>query len=69
MDSPIERIGKTQYAERIGCSREALRRVLNVELYDALRAVGYRKYQKYLTRRQVELLEELTCGYLGKNLY
>ena len=60
--SSLKRIGKTQYAERIGITEDCLRRMLNIEFYEELKITGYRKTQKHLTQAQINSLEELAVN-------
>jgi hypothetical protein len=55
--SQIKRIPKDEYARRIGVSMPVLRAMLNVEFVFDLRKVGYKKAQKHLTIKQIEVLE------------
>jgi hypothetical protein len=56
--SQIKRIPKDEYARRIGVTISTLRTMLNIEFFDELKIVGYWKSQKYLTTKQIEVLEE-----------
>lgn len=60
--SSLKRIGKTQYAHKIGITEDCLRRMLNKEFYEQLQKIGYRKTQKHLTVAQINRLEELAVN-------
>ena len=60
--SALKRIGKTQYADKIGITEDCLRRMLNREFFNELKKVGYRKTQKHLTVAQINRLEELAVN-------
>jgi len=61
-ESQIARIGKQQYASKIGITEDCLRRMLNREFFNELKKVGYRKTQKHLTVAQINRLEELAVN-------
>ncbi len=62
IESRIARIGKQQYAQRLGITEDCLRRMLNIEFFEELRKTGYRKTQKHLTQAQINRLEELAVN-------
>lgn len=62
MESKLARIGKQQYADKIGVTEDCLRRMLNIEFFEELRKTGYRKTQKHLTQAQINRLEELAVN-------
>ena len=62
IESRIARIGKQQYAQRIGITEDCLRRMLNIEFFEELRKTGYKKNQKHLTQAQINRLEELAVN-------
>ena len=62
IESRIARIGKQQYAQRIGITEDCLRRMLNKEFFTELQKVGYRKTQKHLTVSQINRLEALAVN-------
>lgn len=60
--SPIARIGKAQYAQQINVSMNQLRIMLNKEFYSELIKQGYKKEQKHLTKKQIEVIEYLAVN-------
>jgi len=50
---------KYEVANMIGVSSVTLARWLNGRYFDVLQKVGYNKYQKYLTAKQIKLLNEI----------
>ena len=58
IQSDIRRTPKDVYAKTIGVSRNVLGTMLNKEFFADLQKVGYQKSQKYLTHKQIVVLEE-----------
>lgn len=49
---------KSEYAAKIGCTRQTLCFYCNKLLIDKLKELNYRKDQKYLTPRQIAFLDK-----------
>ncbi|MDD3404994.1 MAG: hypothetical protein PHH23_01835 [Paludibacteraceae bacterium] len=62
METPLKRIGKQQYADKIGVTEDCLRKMLNREFFHEMKKTGYKKTQKHLTIAQIERLEELAVN-------
>ncbi len=58
----LTRIGKTQYAEKLGITVGTLARMLNVEFYSEMKRFGYKKNQKHLTKAQIRHFEYITVN-------